>query len=74
MHSTLQTITTSTTFDVDDGSIYTISECPPTPREPIPDQENAGPYTNAITFHDKMIWGSKGTNGKTQKGKTTASG
>lgn len=69
MHSISKT--TTSTLDVD-GAVYTISECPPTPCEPIPEQENARPYANAITFHDKMIWGSKHADGKTNKGTAVA--
>ena len=61
--------TTTTILNVD-GSDYTFCACPPTPREPIPDDENTGPYANAITFHDKMIWGSKDK--KKKKGGLTA--
>jgi hypothetical protein len=63
--------TTTSTLNVDD-SVYTICECPPTPREPIPVLENTGPYANAITFHDKMIWGSKNRGGKKKEGRSTA--
>jgi len=63
--------TTTATLNVDNSG-YTICECPPTPREPILDQENAGPYANAITFHDKIIWGSKNGDGKKKKGGPTA--
>jgi len=64
MHTTSKT--TTSTLDVD-GAIYTISECPPTPCEPILEQDNSGTYPNAINFHDKMIWGSKRAEGGMKK-------
>ena len=69
MHTTSKK--TTSTLNVD-GAVYTISECPPTPREPIPEQETTGTFSNAITFHDKMIWGSKRADGKTTNGAVAA--